>query len=259
MTDDTTRAEAHTLIGAYVLDAVTDAERLVFEEHLAACSGCARETAELRETTALLADPTAAEPPAGLRDRVLAEAARTPQPPPIARTPQPPPIAGAPPRRRAWSRRAGSLAAAAAVAVAVTLGVQGVVGDRQFERELQALRQVEADRGRLVELLAAPDAALARGEVAGGGTGTAVASAAKGQVLFLAHGLARLPEDRAYQLWLIDDAGPRSAGLLPPSGGQPGPLLAGGFTGGEAVGLTVEPRGGSDRPTTPPVVVLRVA
>ena len=82
MTGDTTRHDAHTLIGAYVLDAVSDAERRLFEEHLAGCPTCAQETAELLETTAVLAGETAAEPPAHLRERVLASVAATPQLPP---------------------------------------------------------------------------------------------------------------------------------------------------------------------------------
>ncbi|GAA0244817.1 anti-sigma factor [Saccharothrix mutabilis subsp. mutabilis] len=248
MIDDITRIEAHTLIGAYVLDAVTDAERRVFEEHLAGCSGCAQEVAELRETTALLAGGAEVTPPAGLKDRVLTAVAHTRQVPP-----DPPRAAGG--RGGRW-RRATAITTAAAVAVVVALGVHTAAANDRLERQLQALRQVEAESGRFAEVLAAPDAKLVRGEVTGGGSGTAVASRTRGQVVFLAHGLAELPEDRAYQLWLIGADGPRPAGLLSGSGGRPLPLLANGFTGPEAVGLTVEPRGGSARPTTPAVVVL---
>ncbi|NUT50596.1 MAG: zf-HC2 domain-containing protein, partial [Saccharothrix sp.] len=34
MTGDTSREQAHALVGAYVLDAVSDAERVLVEEHL---------------------------------------------------------------------------------------------------------------------------------------------------------------------------------------------------------------------------------
>ncbi|TQM78823.1 anti-sigma-K factor RskA [Saccharothrix saharensis] len=246
MTGDTTRHDAHTLIGAYVLDAVSDAERRLFEEHLAGCPTCAQETAELLETTAVLAGETAVEPPAHLRDKVLASVAATPQLPP----------ATTPTGRTPWVRRTAALAAAAGIVVAVVLGVQAVDDNRRLERDLRALAQVEDRNRQVAELLAAPDAELVRGDVTGGGTGTVVASAARGQVLFLGHGLARLPEDRDYQLWLIGPDGPRPAGLLRPSGEAETPVLASGFTGREAVGLTVEPRGGSPRPTSPTVVVL---
>ncbi|QQQ73478.1 anti-sigma factor [Saccharothrix sp. 6-C] len=265
MTEDTTRAEAHTLIGAYVLDAVSDTERRLFEEHLASCSNCAQDTAELLETTALLAASATVEPPAHLRERVLAAVADTRQLPPETEVRVPVRTGTEPPRvepgrgtpgRVVWLRRAATLAAAAGIAVAVTLGVQAVDTNRRLEQDLQALEQVNADSSRMAELLSAPDAKLVRGDVTGGGTGTVVASSAKGQVLFLGQGLARLPEDRTYQLWLIGAEGPRPAGLLTSSAGSAEPLLASGFTGREAVGLTVEPRGGSPQPTTPTVVVL---
>ena len=259
MTDDTARIEAHTLIGAYVLDAVSDAERRLFEDHIAGCSGCARETADLLEATALLAGETAVEPPSHLRDRVLAAVADTRQLPPDTddRTQQPPKARpGTSADRNPWLRRTAALAAAAGIAVAVTLGIQAVDTNDRLERDLQALEQVNTRNDQVTELLAAPDAKLVRGDVAGGGTGTVVASPTKGQVAFIAHGLARLPEDRTYQLWLIGADGPRPAGLLASSDGPPGPVLASGFTGREAVGLTVEPRGGSPLPTTPTVVVL---
>src|SRR5687768_769168 len=82
MTDNTARFEAHTLMGAYALDAVSEAERRVFEEHLEGCPDCVQELAELRETTALLAGEASVEPPAHLRDRVLAAVADTRQLPP---------------------------------------------------------------------------------------------------------------------------------------------------------------------------------
>jgi anti-sigma-K factor RskA len=253
MTDDTTRREAHTLIGPYVLDAVTDTERRIFEDHLADCPTCAQETAELLETTALLAGESEVEPPAHLRGRVLAAVADTRQMPPdtVSETgPEDVPVGRTP-----WLRRTAALAAAAGIVVAVVLGVQAIDKNSRLERDLQALEQVNDRNGRVADLLAAPDAKLVRGDVAGGGTGTVVASPEKGEVLFLAHGLARLPDDRTYQLWLIGTEGPRPAGLLTADGGE-NLVLATGFTGREAGGLTVEPRGGSPLPTTPTVVVL---
>ncbi|MFD0204393.1 MULTISPECIES: anti-sigma factor [Saccharothrix] len=262
MTDDTARIEAHTLIGAYVLDALSDAERRLFEEHLAGCSGCAQETADLLEATALLAGESSVEPPAHLRDQVLAAVAHARQLPPRTddRTDQPSQVvalhSGGSTGRSRWLRRTATLAAAAGIAVAVTLGIQAVDTNNRLERDLRALEQVNTRNSEVAELLAAPDAKLVRGDVAGGGTGTVVASSARGQVVFLAHGLAPLPEDRTYQLWLIGADGPRPAGLLTSSDGPSDPLLASGFTGREAVGLTVEPQGGSPQPTTPTVVVL---
>ena len=48
-----------------------------------------------------------------------------------------------------------------------------------------------------------------------------------------------------------------SAGLLPPAkDGQTPPVLATGVVKGDALGLTVEPAGGSAQPTTKPILAL---
>lgn len=65
------RPDTHSLIGAYVLDALTTAERSDFEDHLDHCAACRGELAGLRTAAAALAPP-AQQPPAALRMRVLA-------------------------------------------------------------------------------------------------------------------------------------------------------------------------------------------
>jgi hypothetical protein len=71
----------HRLSGAYALDAVTDpAEAARFERHLVGCTACTAEVRGLRAVaTAMAFDVPDVAPPAGLRDRVLSELARTPQ------------------------------------------------------------------------------------------------------------------------------------------------------------------------------------
>ena len=81
------RHDLHSLSGAYALDALDPgAERDRFTRHLSRCQSCASEVRGYREVATALAFATAAEPPAGLRDRVLAAAARTRQQPPEVRT-----------------------------------------------------------------------------------------------------------------------------------------------------------------------------
>ena len=51
--------------------------------------------------------------------------------------------------------------------------------------------------------------------------------------------------------------GTRSAGLLPAAqAGRTEPVLASGLIHGDRMGVTVEPAGGTARPTTPPVAVM---
>ncbi len=71
--------DLHLLTGAYAADALTGAELAEFERHLARCPSCADEVRELRETAARLGMATAIAPPPGMREQVLAAAARTRQ------------------------------------------------------------------------------------------------------------------------------------------------------------------------------------
>jgi CheY-like chemotaxis protein len=118
------RSDPHTPAGAYALDALSDIENRRFERHLTGCGTCALEVRGLRETSARLALAAAQTPPAGLRERVLAEAAQTRQLPPhlaCRRTGRPPPglgpiLAAACPR----SYRDGSRWTPRAIRVALT-------------------------------------------------------------------------------------------------------------------------------------------
>jgi anti-sigma-K factor RskA len=90
-----------------------------------------------------------------------------------------------------------------------------------------------------------------------GGSATVVVSSSLRRIVFTATGLPALPGNRVYQLWLMGPPETRSAGLLSqPSAGQTAPVLAGGLVSGDRVGVTVEPAGGTARPTTPPIVVI---
>ena len=74
-------------------------------------------------------------------------------------------------------------------------------------------------------------------------------------------GLPPAPEGKTYQLWYVGpDQVARSAGLLTPdSEGNGSMLLQGDANAAAAVGMTVEPAGGSTQPTTDPLVVLALA
>jgi anti-sigma-K factor RskA len=77
--------------------------------------------------------------------------------------------------------------------------------------------------------------------------------------VFTAAGLPALPAAKAYELWLIGPAGTRPAGLLPRSkAGKTGPVVVAGLAQGDHLGVTVEPAGGVPRPTSRPVLTLRL-
>ena len=108
----TTNQDLHEQVAAYALDALDGDERRAFEAHLAGCERCRADLAGLTETAGTLGlAADAAEPPNGLRDRLLA-AAREEGPTNV--------VAIASHRKRRFAI-AGVAAAVAAAALAVGL------------------------------------------------------------------------------------------------------------------------------------------
>lgn len=243
-------SNVHALVGAYVVDALDDSERLAFEAHLAGCPDCRAEVASLGETAALLGDLSATAPPPGLRDRVLADAARTrPLPPllpqvPITAPAEPPAAPNVRTLRRP-TRRLTILAAAAAVLAAVGIGA-GVTQPWDDEPDLSATEQV----------LQAPDAKSVTVKFDGGATATVVRSIKEDRAVIVTHDMPAAPPGKVYQLWLQDPDNPMvSAGLMPPGSDQTR-LLEGDTSSAVGAGITVEPEGGSDAPTTDPIALF---
>ena len=248
------RHDLHTLTGVYALDAVHGAERDLFEHHLRRCRPCGNEVRGLAETATELAMAAALPPPARVKERVLAAATVTRQIPPVVDRPSRT-IRWMPrtPRRafrRSWTPRLAAAVAVVAVAVAVVLGAVGL----RTRHELDSAR---AQNEAIAAVLAAPDARIMTRATTDGGTATVVASRVEGKLVFTTAGLPRLPASKVYELWLMGPPQTRPAGLLPASAsGRTAPVLASGLAAGDSVGVTVEPAGGTSRPTTSPIVVM---
>jgi anti-sigma-K factor RskA len=246
--------DAHTLTGAYALDALDEHERRLFKQHLASCPPCAQEVAELRATAARLGMAAAAEPPQRLRERVLAAVARTRQEPPLAAASRHalPPVS-----RRRWPLRVAVAAAALLLALSGTLGWLAWRTERQLDTAQERLSRALGCADRVTSVVGAPDAVAVTGTGATGGAATVVVSRSRGEGLLLASGLPPAPVGHTYQVWLIGPPGPRSAGLVAAGTSGCDAVLA--FPPGsdsERVGVTVEPAGGSPRPTTTPLVLV---
>ena len=237
MADDDTTREAWELLPAYALDAVDDLERRAVERLLGSDPQARRALDEYRDVVAAFTVDEA--PPAHLRGEVLARVARTSQTAPRGPVTAP----ARPPRRR--RALVAALAAAAAVAVAVPTTI-AVVEHRETVR-------LEAQADRVAQMLADPDARLVTGPIAGGGEATALVSG--DDVLVSAAGMPDPGEGHDWQLWVVAGGSPESAGLMPAAtGGVSRALVEGGA--GEVVAVTLEPEGGSEQPTTDPVVAL---
>ncbi len=225
--------DLHVLTGSYVLDAVSDAEREEFERHLPHCPTCDAEVRGLRETAARLALACAVNPPARMEPQVLAATYRTRQLPPLP----------APGRVLHFPRRLAILAAAASVAAALALGITQLTAQHQLD---------QARATAIARVVTAPDAHVDTARAAGGSV-TVVTSVALHEAVVSTSGMASLPSGRVYQVWVMSPSGARSAGLI-----QGSSLLASAVRPGDQIGITVEPAGGTARPTTTPVAVVPV-
>ena len=237
--------DLHVLTGSYALDALPDPEREEFERHLQHCPSCDAEVRGLHETAARIAMVSAVAPPTRMEQWVLAASYRTRQLPP-----QPGPGVRRPDHRQAqWARlfarrpgrvprRVAAFAAAASVAAAVAT-----------QHQLQSARTSSAAITRVVT---APDARIETRGTSAGGSVTVVTSAALREAVVTTTGLVSPPAGRIYQVWVMNPSGARSAGLL----ARAGTLLASAVRPGDRIGITIEPAGGTSRPTTTPVVVL---
>lgn len=208
-------------LAAYALGALAGDERAAVEAHLGRCERCRTELEWLRPAAEVLAISVPQQaPPRRLRRRTLAAARGE------ARADRPSSIRGARPRIAVAA--AGLAAAALGVAVAV-----GVLGDDPG---------VET-RTVPVEVAAAP-AAGASGELVITGDNATLEVA----------GLPELDRDSVYQAWLERDGElePSSTFIVDRSG--TGAAAIAEVAGATRVMVTREPRGGSEVPSSAPLL-----
>lgn len=232
-------ADIHALSGAYALDALPDDERAFFERHLAMCDACRDEVAELLQTTAMLAGGVAQAPPPGLRDKVLAAADVTRQLPPES------PV-HAPQMPKAWlrSRILAPLAACLSIAV-LALGGTVVALNQRLDAA-----QSRPESGPLVSVLGAADLQTAELDLGAATPARFLYSPDLDRGVLVAHGIADPGAHETYELWLIHDGTPVPAGLFRPDGsGAAVAQIDETVRGAELVAVTIEPAGGSEKPT----------
>jgi anti-sigma-K factor RskA len=254
--------ELHALAGAYALNALDGTERDRFERHLQGCRACADEVRGFTATVTAMGMAAASEPPPDLKNRVLAAATITRQLPPVtaeghpARAAREPELAA--PRRSAlaqrspWIPRLALGVGAAGLAAATALGVVTITTQQQLDT-------AQSSNAAVAAVLNAPDAQIASAATSAGGTATVVASVREGTMVFTSSGLRTLPAQKVYELWFLGPGNARRAGLVPPAtGATTAPVLASGLEPGDKIGVTVEPAGGTNAPTTTPIVVMTV-
>ncbi len=227
------------LLGAFILDAVDPAERELVEAHLLECDQCHTEVISLREAATHLSRGLEVQPPARLRASVLAAVSQQPAQEALQDHA----------RAETLAPRSRSATGSKAVWGLATAGLLAVGGWGIWQ-------VVDEDLSPVQEVIQASDAQ--RFEAAyEGETVTVVTSDSLDRAALITDGLPDLGEGEVYQAWWVSNAGEiTSAGLLPTDSGPEDleATLQGDPSDRVAVALSVEPDGGSQQPTTDPIL-----
>jgi anti-sigma-K factor RskA len=221
----------------YALHAVPEAELADIERRVAAAppdvaQAFADEVRAVRETMAVVSAATAVEPPSQLRDRLLAE------------------VNSDPVRALRRVKRWQTIGLAAAAAVAIGLGALGVGLALEPTPTPSTAEQV----------FAAPDVRTVSGPIPTGGTATVVFSREKNAGVLVMNNVTPPAPGTVYQMWLIDDKGPKSAGTMDAKNVTPSTTAVLPDLGdSQMLAFTVEPPGGSAQPTSTPFAKLALA
>lgn len=259
---DLASGRAVDLAELYALDAVTDEERRTIEQYISTAPAAERDSfyERVRQSSETLARTFTAEeePPAGLFDRI---AAQLPAQDARRDTGGPAPSAGsatfqdagedsndelakARQRREERRRPAGARRWLAGIAAAAAIALGGVGVGSYIADQNDPLNQV----------VRAGDLREASVDVAGGGTATVQISSSEDAAVVRMKDVPAPPEGKVYQMWLIpkDGSAPVSQGLMDAEALSK-PAVVEGIASAAALGITVEPVGGSESPTLPTV------
>jgi anti-sigma-K factor RskA len=248
-------------LALYALDALDGSQKTAVEQHVEGCALCRRELESLRGDMSLLAlSASGPHPPQRSRDRLMsAIAAEKP-----AVVPERSVVSSG-----SWFGRLGWMAAALILVAGLLLMNDAKEKNAGLQREIAGLQtktaaqDAELERVRSeLDAFTGPTAQSVTMVVASNRPvpqGKAIYVQSSGKLLFVASNLPALPDDRAYELWVLPAAGnPVPAGVFRPDNKGGGlvvnpPLSAGVAAKGFAI--TVEPKEGSAAPTTKPVMV----
>jgi anti-sigma-K factor RskA len=240
---------------AYVLGALPEEERLSFEDYLAAHPERQAEIDELGAVAGLLAfSPQEQEPSPELRSRVMEVVEAEAEPRRV--------------RGRSTFAKVGdylsvrSLALGAAALLVIGLLSWNVLLQSQVE-VLQG--RVQDAQGRVQDLQAQVENARDQrqqsptveleGSWADQGANAKVVSIQENQVILVARNMPSVPEDQTCQIWVINDDVPKPSGLFQPDRNITAAPITNSITNADVIAVTVEPAGGSKKPTSDPVLL----
>ncbi|PRB70328.1 anti-sigma factor [Arthrobacter sp. MYb213] len=239
--DGSLSTEDHELLTGLALEAFDSPEDRERAEHLVSSNEQAAQWLRgYRETLSRIDRATSVEPPADLRAKIFAEL-------PARQVPAPISLSERREQKRRTMPRYGWLAAAAAAVVIVA--VPTTIAVNQHQRAVTA----EAQHNELLSVLDGQQVKVVNTQMPQGeGAMTLLASSA-GTVV-LGHDLPVMDQEHDYQLWTIAAGGTPVPSDVVPHGDWSAQLPA--IPEGTTIALTVEPAGGSQAPTTDPVMAL---
>ncbi len=228
---------------AYALGALPADERATVEAYLALHPERQAEIDDMVGIAGLLAlAPPEQEPPADLRRRLMQVVESEAVQPRAAES-----------SSSSWFGWLGGLRNVALGAAAVL-----VVGLLSWNVLLQ--EDVQDLRGQVEEARSANEAQQTReialdGTWAEQGARAEVTALKDDRAILVVEDMPSMPEDRTGQVWVIHDDKPLPSGLLDPSGNMAATAITTPLRGADAIAVTIEPAGGSEEPTSDPVLV----
>lgn len=261
--------EARELIAAFALGAVEPDEAAAVRAHIDTCADCAADLRAEEEIASALDLVAASELPAGFADRVLAavrtdgvatDAAGTRRP--LESLPDVGEAAGEPERWVSTTTPEGWPAATSLPTAAETKAARRWFRPPQFLAGglaavivvlsffLVSTRNELSEKEDLVGALVGNEGIRLEGEH--GQVGKMLPRDGGG--LLVVRGLARSPRRLDYQLWYLDDGTPRSAGVFDVSSELTSVEIETPIRDADGAAITLEPEGGSEQPTTSPVM-----
>ncbi|MFE4542192.1 anti-sigma factor domain-containing protein [Arthrobacter sp. NPDC056727] len=252
---DLAAGRAVELAEIYALDAISDAEREAIDAYVSSAPEAERASfnervRQARETLAM-SFTAEEEPPADLFARIVsqlpapaAEPAGAEDATDAAAEPAADELSAARQRREVRRRTGGLRNWLIGVAAAAVIALGGVGIGAYMANQNDPLRQV----------IEAQDARQATVDVSGGGTATVSISSSHDALVVRMKDVPPPPAGKVYQMWLIpkDGSTPVSQGLMDAEALSK-PALVKGIGSAAALGITVEPAGGSATPTLPTV------
>jgi len=229
---------------AYVLGALPEEERLEFEQYLVAHPDLQAEIEELSTIAGLLAfSVPEQEPSPELRRRIMATVEGEAVQPRTS--------------RRSWL--AGLWEAVGPRDLALAGAAILVIGLFSWSMLLQG--EVRDLQGRVQSLQSQPQGPQM---IALAGAGTEQGARAElvtlegDRAVLVAENMPPAPEGKTYQIWVIKGDTPQPSGLFEPKGDSVAAVVENPVEGADAVAVTIEPEGGSKKPTTDPMLVGKV-